>query len=161
MSTPDRAHAQIRKEAVEVGNFMDEVLPFRKRRLGIFALWSEKLQATAFSLDQTGEPDQFTRRWLEREITRRAADSPIWMMEDTVSVEEGADPILVEDAQVIAAYYPKQAVGLRIPDSLGMLQSEAMKRVSEIRAFTAAIEQAQEEQALAGVRVQHPATLVV
>jgi len=138
--------AEIKSEAAAVGLHMSRVLPFKKG--GWLVRLGGGFQSTERIVAEGDEPGEFTRRWLERDLTGSVTQSPIRLVEDTVTVDtkrESQAAQVGQDPRVIAAYTfglvggPRGGLTFPDIDILGMPQSEVAERVHEIGAFVAEI----------------------
>jgi hypothetical protein len=166
MASPEEKaiHQNLLDSAEGIGQRMSRTLPFKKG--GWFVRLMEGFQDTARTVTgkDTGSEavGEFTRRWLERETTKTEADSPIKLVEDTVNIDsdrESQNCQIGQNPHIIAIYYPGS--GLRIPESLGLPQSEAAERLQDIGRFVTEISQAQREQELRQAVARRPAPAAV
>jgi hypothetical protein len=132
----------IQQRGQEVGEHMESILPFKRSN------WLVRLmqgrQFTEPIIVEGDEEDTFTRAWLERRAAKTAADSPLELLVDTVTVDAtrtsqanqfGKDP------QIAAVYDAED--GFSIREVLGMPQSETMARVRELGSYVFTIGRAE------------------
>lgn len=140
------AQAEIQREARVVGLRMGKVLPFEKG--GWLVRLAGGMKSTNRTVTEGENPGEFTRRWLERDLAKSVSQSPIRLVEDTVTVDperESQDAQIGQDLRVVAVYSvglvggPRGGLTLPDMDILGMPQSDIAERVHEIGAFVAEI----------------------
>lgn len=164
MATPEEQtlHQNMLDRAKVIGQRMNKTLPFK--RGGWFVRLMETYEETARTVtgSDSDASDEFTRRWLERDVAKTEADSPIKLIEDTVNVladRENQAWQTGQNPRIIAVYYPGS--GLKIPESLGLPQSEAAERLQEIGRFVTEISDAEREQELRQAVAGRPVAAVI